>query len=170
MNMPEDALHHIHLTDDCLLGHSEPDGGLDLMNILLVELAKDVPDADAGRRLHRLLGTLFSRKMKGTEKQKVIHEEYGIPLESGIGKEADIMCNLSERIEEEALARGREEGEARGREEGEAKGRKEGEAKGRKEGEAKLILTMHRKGCTAEQIAEMTDKSVEEIVAIIAFE
>ena len=151
MNMPEDALHYVYLTDNCILGQSKLKGGLDLLNIFFVELARNVPDAKTGHKLHRLLGTLFSKKLKIAEKQKVIHEEYGIPLESGIEEEANIMCNLSEWIEEEALERGREEGRAIG------------EA----QGEAKLILNLHKKGYTAEQIVDMTDKSMEEIIAIL---
>ena len=77
----------------------------------------------------------------------MIHEEYGIPLESGVEEEANIMCNLSEWIEEEALERGRAIGEA--------------------QGEAKLILNLHKKDYTAEQIVDMTDKSMEEIMAIL---
>ncbi len=69
------------------------------------------------------------------------------------------MCNLSEWIEEEALERGREEGRVIG----EAQGRAIGEA----QGEAKLILNLHKKGYTAEQIVDMTDKSIEEIMAIL---
>ena len=53
------------------------------------------------------------------------------------------MCNLSEWIEGEALEHGIEIGEAM------------------------LILTMHKKGCTVEQIADLVDKTVEEIPAII---
>lgn len=155
MNMPEDALHYVHLTDNCILGQSRLKGGLDLLNIFFVELARNVPNAKTGHKLHRLLGTLFSKKLKIAEKQKVIHEEYGIPLESGVEEEASIMCNLSEWIEEEALERGRAIGEAQGRAIGEA------------QGEAKLILNLHKKGYTAEQIADMTDKSMEEIMAIL---
>lgn len=151
MNMPENALHYVHLTDNCILGQSKLKGGLDLLNIFFVELARNVPEEKTGYRLHRLLGTLFSKKLKIAEKQKVIHEEYGIPLESGVEEEANIMCNLSEWIEEEALERGREEGRAIGQ----------------TQGEAKLILNLHKKGYTAEQIVDMTDKSMEEIMAIL---
>ncbi len=147
MNMPADALYYMHLVNDCVIGGKAPDDGTDLINILFVELARKVSGEEEGHRLHRLLGTLFSKKMKPGEKQKVIHEEYGIPLESGVGKEADIMCNLSEWIEEDALKRG--------------------EKMGRAKGEAELILTMHKKGYTAEQIADMTDKAVEEVRGII---
>ncbi len=57
------------------------------------------------------------------------------------------MCNLSQGIME--------------------KGRAEGEARGRAEGEAKIIVNMHQKGYTSEQIAEIAEKSVEEVEAII---
>ena len=49
-------------------GYKAPDGGTDLINILLVELAKNVPGKEEGHKLHRLLGTLFSRKVKAEEK------------------------------------------------------------------------------------------------------
>lgn len=45
---------------------------------------------------------------------------------------------------------------------------KEGEKKGREEALSHMILTMARKGKTAEQIADMTDLPVEEIRRILA--
>ncbi len=39
--------------------------------------------------------------------------------------------------------------------------------KGRDEGEAGIILNMHKKGYTLEQIADVTKKSIEEIKVII---
>ncbi len=151
MNMPTDALYYMHLVNDCVIGRKAPEGGTDLINILFVELAKNVSGEEEGHRLHRLLGTLFSKKMKPGEKQKVIHEEYGIPLESGVGKEADIMCNLSEWIEEDALKRGE----------------KRGRAKGRAEGRAEVIFAMYKKGYPVEQIADIMDETVEETASVI---
>lgn len=58
-------------------------------------------------------------------------------------KDVSAMCNLSEGIEE--------------------KGRIEGQA----EGEARLILKMYKNGLSPEQIATATDKTIEEIDAII---
>lgn len=57
------------------------------------------------------------------------------------------ICNLSQGILEKGEARGRAIGEARG--------------------EASIILKMNKKGYTVEQIADVADKTVEEVEAII---
>ncbi len=62
-------------------------------------------------------------------------------------KDVSAMCNLSEGIEE--------------------KGRVEGRIEGQAEGEARLILKMYKNGLSPEQIATATDKTIEEIDAII---
>ena len=53
-----------------------------------------------------------------------------------------------------------------GRQEGREEGRQEGEMAGKKR-VAELILNMHRKGYTLEQIADVTEKEMDEIQAII---
>ena len=55
------------------------------------------------------------------------------------GKDVDEMCNLSDGIEEKGIMKG----------------------------EAAIILKFYNKGFTEEQIAEVTDKSLEEIKNII---
>ena len=42
-----------------------------------------------------------------------------------------------------------------------------GEARGEARGEASIILKMYKKGYTVEQIADVADKTVEEVEAII---
>jgi predicted transposase YdaD len=61
------------------------------------------------------------------------------------------MCNLSEGVFER----------------GEAKGKAIGEAVGEARGKAEIILNMNKKGYTIEQIADVTDKDVEEVKAIL---
>ena len=61
------------------------------------------------------------------------------------------MCNLSDGIEERGIE----------------KGIKKGMERGIAEGEATIILKFYNKGFTEEQIAEVTDKSLEEIKNII---
>ena len=63
----------------------------------------------------------------------------------------DEMCNLSDGIEERGIE----------------KGIKKGMERGIAEGEATIILKFYNKGFTEEQIAEVTDKSLEEIKNII---
>ena len=65
------------------------------------------------------------------------------------------MCNLSEGVEEMGYAKGEAAGKAEGEKIGEARGRSE------------VILKMHKKGYSLEQIMDVTDMSEAEIKAII---
>ena len=66
-----------------------------------------------------------------------------------------IMCNLSEGVEEMGYAKGEAAGKAEGEKIGEARGRSE------------VILKMHKKGYSLEQIMDVTEMSEAEIKAII---
>ena len=163
MNMNENIMDYIHLTDDKLLGCYPWKGRLNLLNIVLIGITSELPDHDDKYELHRLLSTLFSTKLSVREKLDIIETEYNISVNDKFRKDVDTMCNLSQGIRE----MGEAEGEARGRAEGEARERAEGEARGRAEGEARMIMNMHQKGYTPEQIADIAEKSIEEIEAII---
>ena len=143
MNMDENSVNHIHLTDDCVLGSCNWKGNLDLLNIVMIGLAKEPPCYEEKYELHRLLGSLFSKKLTIDEKLNIIRNEYDISIEDKFREDMNIMCNLSQGIKEEGIAIG----EARG--------------------EAKIILNMHNNGFTLEQIALATSKTAEEIISII---
>lgn len=146
---------HIHLTKEDMIGSYEWKGNLDLLNIIMIGLAKELPEHDETYELHRLLGALLSRELTVDEKLDIIGNEYDIPLEENFRKDMSTMCNLSQGVKEEGIAIGRREGLEEGRREGYA------------EGEAGLIMTMYKNGLLPEQIASATDKTVEEIKAII---
>ena len=139
MNMEENTMSHIHLTKEDMIGSYEWKGKLDLINIVMIGLAKELPEHDEIYELHRLLGALLSQDLTVEEKLSIIGTEYEIPIEENMRKDVSAMCNLSEGIEE----------------------------KGRAEGEARLILKMYKNGLSPEQIATATDKTIEEIDAII---
>jgi hypothetical protein len=139
MNMDENSMDYIHLTNDKVLGNHKWEGKLDLLNIVLIGLTKVLPEQDERYELHRLLSALFSAKLSVDEKLNIIETEYNIPLENNTRREVDVMCNLSQGV--------LEEGEARK--------------------EVKIIINMSKKGYTIEQIADVTDKDVEEVKAII---
>ncbi len=61
------------------------------------------------------------------------------PVDDKLRKDVSAMCNLSQGIRE----------------------------KGGAEREEKIILNMHRKGYTLEQIAECVEKTIEEVEAVI---
>ena len=66
-----------------------------------------------------------------------------------------IMCNLSEGVEEMGYAKGEAAGKAEGEKIGEARGRSE------------VILKMHKKGYSLEQIMDVTEMGEAEIKEII---
>ena len=139
---------HIHLTKEDLIGSYEWKGNLDLLNIIMIGLAKELPEHDETYELHRLLGALLSRKLTVDEKLDIIGNEYDIPIEENFRRDVSTMCNLSQGVKEEGIAIGRKEGYA--------------------ECEAELIMTMYKNGLSPEQIASATDKTIEEVRTIIA--
>jgi len=138
MNMEESSMSHVHLTKEDLIGSYEWKGNLNLLNIIMLGLAKNLPEHDETYELHRLLGALLSKELTIDEKLNIIGNE------ENFRKDVSVMCNLSQGIEEKGIAIGRAEGEAG------------------------LIIKMYKNGFTAEQIASATDKDIEEVKAIIA--
>ena len=114
--------------------------------------------------------------MTTEHKLKLIKQEYDIPVDRrGIRDEVKIMCNLSEGVEEMGYVKGeaagmiagRAEGEKIGEARGKAIGRSEGRLEGKSEERADIILKMHKKGYSLEQIMDVTEMSEAEIKAII---
>ena len=159
MDMEENSLNHIHLTNDTLLGHHHWKGKLDLLNIVMIGLAKDLPPHDDQHELHRLLGALLSKELTVDEKLNIMDTEYQIPVEEDFREDVSVMCNLSQGIKEDGIKIGEEIGEERGI--------KIGEERGKGIGEANIIITMYHNGFTPQQIAAATDKKLKEIESIL---
>ena len=86
------------------------------------------------------MSTLLSKEMAVDEKLGIIRYKYGIPVDDKLRKEVGgIMCNLSQGIREKAEL----------------------------EREEKIILNMHKIGYTSEQIAEVMEKSADEVEAVV---
>ena len=139
MNLDENSMGYVHLAYDKLIGDYQCKGRLDLLNIVLIGLSNELPEHDEKYELHRLLGALLSKQLSVDEKLAIIEKEYNIPAETDIRKEVASMCNLSQGIREDATD----------------------------EANAKFIMNMHKKGYTLEQIADVAEKSVEEVKVII---
>ena len=139
MNMSQNSMNYVHLTNDSLLGSYEWGGKIDLLNIVLLGLSQELPEHDEKYELHRLLGALLSKKLTSDEKLNIIETEYGILIEDSLRKDVSVMCNLSQGIKEDGIAIG----------------------------ETRFILSMHKKGYTLEQIADVAEKSIDEVRAII---
>ena len=139
MGMDESSMAYVHLTKEDMLGSYPWKGRIDLLNIVLIGIANDLPEHDDKYELHRLLSTLLSMELSVDEKLGIMEKEYSIAVDDRIRKDVSAMCNLSQGIRE----------------------------KGRAEGEEKIILNMHQNNFTLEQIALATSRSIEEIKAII---
>lgn len=92
-----------------------------------------------GLYLFRFLGILLSDNIVPDKRIEILKTEFGIQPDSDIVKGVRTMCNLSEGIEERGIKKGIEQ----------------------------IIMTMHRKGYSVDQIADITEKSIDEITAVI---
>ena len=142
--MWSDAFLGMAISKEDLIGAYEWKGNIDLLNIIMLGLAKKLPEHDETYELHRLLGALLSKELTIDEKLNIIGNEYDIPIEENFRRDVSVMCNLSQGIKEDGIAIGA----AREK--------------------AQIILNMYKNGFTAEQIASATDKNIEEVKAIIA--
>jgi hypothetical protein len=98
MNMEENSMTHYRLAKETLIGNQKWDGKDDMINIVLLGLSNEIPEHDEKYELHRLLGTLLSKKLTPDEKLKIIENEYDIPMEDDFREELGSMCNLSQGI------------------------------------------------------------------------
>ena len=150
MNMPENSMCHIHLTQDDLVGEHKWDGDLDLINLVMIGVSNDLAEPDETHELLRFLGTLFSKGLTSEERISIMEEEYDIPSQV-LGEEVETMCNLGEGIWEDALQNGLEKGLAQGRE------------AGREENLLELISKKLAKGKSLSQIADECEETEERI-------
>lgn len=139
MNMDESSMAYVHLAKDDLIGSYSWKGGLDLMNIVLIGIANELPEHDETYELHRLLSTLLSADLTVDEKLGIIKTEYSIPVDEKLRKDMSAMCNLSQGIRENAT---------------------DNAING-------VIMNMYRDGYSSEQIARIVEKTIEEVEAVI---
>lgn len=146
-NMKENSMKYVRLAGENILGEDCWEGGTDLLNIVMIGLSNELPEHDEKYQLHRLLGALLSSKLDVQKKLNIINSEYEVPIETNIRKEVDSMCNLGQGIREQGWIEGRIEG--------------------RREGAAEIIMNMYQKGFSLEQIADIVNRTTEEVSKII---
>lgn len=147
LNMRENSMNHVHLVDDALIGSQDWKGNLDIFNIVMIGIAENLPEYSQQYELHRLIGALLSQQMTVDEKLNVVANEYKIPVEEDLKEEVNIMCNLSDAVEEKGIEKGIQQGIEQGIEQ--------------------IILNMQKKGFDLKNISIATGKSEEEIKTIL---
>lgn len=110
MNQKKNTLEWYHLTKESRLEVKDWKGRTDLINIVMIGLAKRLPEQSEEYKMHRLLGALFSQELDAKEKIEILEKEYGIPMEEKFRKDVKEMCNLSQGIKESGRMEGRQEG------------------------------------------------------------
>lgn len=139
MNRDKCSITHIHLTKDNILGEYDWNGNLDMLNIVFVGLSNQPPEYEEKYKLLRLLSVLFSDILDKEEKCNILNNEYDMGSYDAVERNVVDMCNLSLGIEERGIEQGIEG----------------------------MIYNMYTKGYTKEQIADVSNKTVEEINMII---
>ena len=64
-----------------------------------------------------MMNTLLSQTKTVEEKKRELEEKFHISMESKLGERVNLMCNLSDLVEERGIKKGKEEGREEGREE-----------------------------------------------------
>ena len=109
----------------------------------MIGLTNALPQGHNEYGLHRLLCAMFSNELSQQQKMKIMEQEYHIPMEESFKEEVSIMCNLSQGIKEAGIAEGKQ-----------------------REIE-KVILNMHKKGYSLEQIMDATELEETELKSMI---
>lgn len=151
MNVRENSLTNIHLTKEHVIGSHDWKGNLELLNIIMIGIAEDIPAKEEGYELHRLLAAILSSNLEAKEKLDIMETEYHIPLQDDIREEVEEMCNLSQGIKEKAYQGGYELGHEKGRE----------------SGYAEIIFKMYESGLPIEQISSITKLSEDKIKELL---
>lgn len=109
MNESKNTLEKIYLTKQDLIGASRWKEMYELVNVVIIRLAKQM-DEEKEHELHRLLGAMFLPELNIDEKNNVLENEFKIQMEDERKELLKSMCNLSQGIKEQALEKGIEQG------------------------------------------------------------
>ena len=142
---------NLHLTNEKLMGKTEIEKAGDLIHIILLGLAKNLPPYTEENKLHRLLGALFTNELTADEKISIIESEYNIEAKNELRKDVRKVSGLGESLVESAAEEAWEEAWEQAWE----------------QSKIKFIINMNEKGYTIEQIADVTEKSKEEVEAVL---
>ena len=109
MNQKENSLNYLHLTNEKLMGKTAIEKAGDLIHIILLGLAKNLPPYTEENKLHRLLGALFTNELTADEKISIIESEYNIEAKNELRKDVRKVSGLGESLVESAAEEAWEE-------------------------------------------------------------
>ena len=147
----ENTLTRYSIKPEQLIGEAQEETeNYDLMSVVMICLGK--PGTENHKGILKFMEVLLSSTRSGSEKKKILEEEFGVAMSEELEREVLIMCNLSQGVK----AEGREEGIGIGREEGIGIG------------EMRMLIKQVRKGrVTVEEAAEDAEMTVEEFKKVM---
>lgn len=99
----ENTIIRYHIREENLVGHvRENKQNYDLMSVIMVCLGR--PESENYNGILKLLGTLLSPTIAYRDKQKILENEFDIPM-TEISEEVSGMCNLSDGVERRAIVK-----------------------------------------------------------------
>lgn len=120
IDVPQTAEYTItsyRMNKENIYGFYKAEARYDLLEVVMICLGRE-EKASKGTKLHGLLTTLLSKKLKPSEKKEILEREYDIETSVELEGGLESMCNLSDLIEEHATARGMAKGLEQGKEQG----------------------------------------------------
>lgn len=94
-----------------ILGDFQGKARYDILSAVMICLGKEEKE-DNDISLHGLLITLLSENLTAKEKTKILNSKYGIRTTTEMKEGMRQMCNLSDRIEEMGIEKGKQQGES----------------------------------------------------------
>ncbi len=149
MNMKQNCTNVIRLYNTAVQGNYNWKGDLDLLNIVLIGLTKELPDKEY--ELHRFLVGLLSNNISVERKKDVLKENH-LGSDDGLIERIGDMCNLSQGIFDDGVAKGLEQGLEQGK----------------AERTDEMIVRMYEAGIAKELIAQIAKVSMEQIDKVLA--
>lgn len=129
---------------DLISGIADVPDAYDKMSVILIALNSKSESEDA---LLQMLNTLLATDLNVQEKKHILEDKFKIGMQGQTGKEVEIMCNLSEYVEE----KGFEKGIPHGME---------------KEKRNRIIRMLGMKKYSYDEIADLFEVSVSEVIQI----
>ena len=100
---------------DIIPGFPDIKSAYDKLSVIVIGLCDREKSSN---ELTGMLNVLLSLDIAAQDKKKQLAEKYDMKMEDGLGKEVDLMCDLSGYVEKKAIERGIEQGLERGIEQG----------------------------------------------------
>ena len=109
----ENTLTRYSIKPEQLIGEAQEETeNYDLMSVVMICLGK--PGTENHKGILKFMEVLLSSTRSGSEKKKILEEEFGVAMSEELEREVLEVCNLSQGVRAEGREEGRQEGRIEG--------------------------------------------------------